>query len=139
MNDIFTLGWVVRVYHNFSDVDPVELERLLQVNDQVDLCNCTEIIRDLNLGNMFAMTWRWVYKLINLRLWFKTYLYLYKKLPLLDDLVDVMMSRDSDSYIYDRELVAVQEWMDSKQETFHLMRDHPGHCNQLILGGFYYF
>jgi len=47
-----------------------------------------------------------------------------------------MMSRDSDSYINDRELVAVQEWMDSnKEETFHVMRDHPGHCNIYILGG----
>jgi len=54
------VGWVVRVYHNFTDVDPDELENFFQVNDQVDLCNCTEIIKDLNLGNIFAMTWRWV-------------------------------------------------------------------------------
>ena len=66
----------------------------------------------------------------------KSVLYILQKLPLFDDLVDVMMSRDSDSYINDRELVAVQEWMNSnKKETFHVMRDHPGHCNIYILGG----
>jgi len=50
----------VRVYHNFEDVDPVESENFFQVNDQVDLCNATHIIKHLNLGDIFAKTWRWV-------------------------------------------------------------------------------
>lgn len=45
-----------------------------------------------------------------------------------------MISRDSDTYIIDRELAAVQEWMSSNEHTFHVMRDHPYHCIE-ILGG----
>ena len=47
-----------------------------------------------------------------------------------------MISRDSDTYITDRELAAVQEWMSSYEHTFHVMRDHPFHCIE-ILGGIY--
>jgi len=47
-----------------------------------------------------------------------------------------MISRDSDTYIIDRELAAVQEWMSSNEHTFHVMRDHPYHCIE-ILGGTY--
>jgi hypothetical protein len=49
------------------------------------------------------------------------------QLPMLDELVDTLMSRDSDSAIYQREVDAVAEWLASNK-TFHLMRDHPQHC-----------
>lgn len=67
-------------------------------------------------------------------LYYTFWLWIILKLPLFDELVDVMMSRDSDSHIIDRELAAVQEWVDSKEHTFHIMRDHPYHCID-ILGG----
>jgi len=63
------------------------------------------------------------------------YLLYTTKLPLLYDLVDIMISRDSDSYISDRESAAFQEWVDSKEHTFHIMKDHPYHCSTEILGG----
>jgi hypothetical protein len=49
------------------------------------------------------------------------------QLPLLDDMVDILMSRDSDSPIINREEDAVLEWFAS-DKTFHIMRDHPAHC-----------
>ena len=47
--------------------------------------------------------------------------------------VDLYVSRDLDSRLNERELAAVQEWLDSSKE-FHFMRDHPQH-NTEILGG----
>jgi hypothetical protein len=48
-------------------------------------------------------------------------------------MVDVLMSRDSDSRIIPREEAAVREWLASDR-IFHIMRDHPYHCIP-ILGG----
>jgi hypothetical protein len=52
----FFLGWIVRIYHNLTNNDDLKLFS----EDHVDLCNATEIIRMRNLGDLFAMTWRWV-------------------------------------------------------------------------------
>jgi hypothetical protein len=46
---------------------------------------------------------------------------------------DVMLSRDTDSRITQREVDAVSEWLESDKD-FHIMRDHPYHGTQ-ILGG----
>ena len=60
-------GWIVRIYHNLSiDNDKIEnwkhVEKSLQFESHVDLCNASEIIQKRNLGDVFAMTWRWVNK-----------------------------------------------------------------------------
>jgi protein O-GlcNAc transferase len=47
--------------------------------------------------------------------------------------VDVMISRDCDSRITAREVVAVKSWL-SSGAMFHIMRDHPHHATE-ILGG----
>lgn len=47
--------------------------------------------------------------------------------------VDVMISRDCDSRITQREVSAVVEWLKSGA-MFHIMRDHPHHATE-ILGG----
>ncbi|EFX63535.1 hypothetical protein DAPPUDRAFT_335346 [Daphnia pulex] len=60
------------------------------------------------------MTWRW--------------------LPLIDQVVDSFMSRNSDSKIISREEAAVREWLVSDR-IFQVMRDHPHHCIYAILGG----
>ena len=49
--------------------------------------------------------------------------------------VEIMLSRDTDSRIYEREVSAVNEWIQSGK-LFHIMRDHPFHI-QPILGGMY--
>jgi len=49
--------------------------------------------------------------------------------------VEIMMSRDTDTRILDREVLAVNEWLKS-DKLFHIMRDHPHH-NFCILGGMF--
>jgi hypothetical protein len=50
-----------------------------------------------------------------------------------DEDVDVFLSRDCDSRISEREVSAVNEWLNSDKD-FHIMRDHPYH-GVPILGG----
>ena len=47
--------------------------------------------------------------------------------------VDVMISRDCDSRLSEREVLCVNEWLKSDKD-FHIMRDHPYH-SVYILGG----
>lgn len=53
--------------------------------------------------------------------------------PASDSRVEVMISRDCDSRITQREVAAVNQWLES-DAMFHIMRDHPWHGTQ-ILGG----
>jgi hypothetical protein len=53
--------------------------------------------------------------------------------PASEEDVDVMVSRDCDSRLSNREKQAVDEWLNSGK-GFHIMRDHPWHGTQ-ILGG----
>lgn len=46
---------------------------------------------------------------------------------------DIMISRDSDARISNREACAVKYWLSSQQD-FHIMRDHPYHARP-IMGG----
>lgn len=46
---------------------------------------------------------------------------------------DIMISRDTDSRLSEREKKAVDEWLNSPYD-FHIMRDHPYHGTE-ILGG----
>ena len=50
-----------------------------------------------------------------------------------DQDVDIFLSRDCDSRFSDREVSAINEWLDSDKD-FHIMRDHPYH-QVPILGG----
>ena len=99
---------MVRIYHNLSDASVLDWKL-----NHVDLCNVTAIRDEHRLGDMFAMTWRF--------------------LPLIDPLVDVFMSRDADSPIIDREVVAVKQWLAS-DAIFHALRDHPQHCMPFLAG-----
>lgn len=73
----------------------------------------TKIINMKVNGNWAGMFWRF--------------------LPSLDEAIDIMVSRDTDSRISIREKMAVDEWLLSDKD-FHIMRDHPFH-NTAILGG----
>jgi GR25 family glycosyltransferase involved in LPS biosynthesis len=55
--------------------------------------------------------------------------------PINNNEVEYLISRDVDSRISPREVLAVQEWILSKK-TLHVMRDHPQHYPK-ILGGMY--
>ena len=50
-----------------------------------------------------------------------------------DPYVSVMLSRDTDSRVSERESLAVNEWLNSDKD-FHIMRDHPYH-EMPIMGG----
>ena len=50
-----------------------------------------------------------------------------------DETVDIMISRDCDSRLSEREVLCVKEWLESDKD-FHIMRDHPYHTVP-ILGG----
>ena len=52
-----------------------------------------------------------------------------------DPNVEIMMPRDADSRIWEREILAVNEWLESGK-LFHIMRDHPHHSYH-ILGGMF--
>lgn len=49
--------------------------------------------------------------------------------------VEINLSRDTDTRITLREVLAVNEWLKS-DKIFHIMRDHPDHCYK-ILGGMF--
>jgi hypothetical protein len=50
-----------------------------------------------------------------------------------DPEVNIMLSRDCDSRLSQREVIALNEWLSSDKD-FHIMRDHPYHCVS-VLGG----
>jgi GR25 family glycosyltransferase involved in LPS biosynthesis len=55
--------------------------------------------------------------------------------PILNFSVERFISRDTDTRISPREVLAVIDWIDSNK-TLHIMRDHPQHYPK-ILGGMY--
>jgi len=50
-----------------------------------------------------------------------------------DEDVEIVLSRDCDSRISEREVSAINEWIRSERE-FHIIRDHPNHLTP-IMGG----
>jgi hypothetical protein len=57
-------------------------------------------------------------------------------LPLDDPSVKIVIFRDTDSRISEREVSAVQEWL-KKDKSCHIMRDHPYHGGFPILAGMF--
>lgn len=53
-------------------------------------------------------------------------------LPLKEDF-DVLIFRDCDSRITEREITAVNEWLESDKD-YHIMRDHPYHAVPILSG-----
>ena len=97
--------WKCRFYVGQS-VPSIVLMRL-EMNEN------TEVIRMPEFGNWKSMYWRF---------W-----------PAGEEDVEVMISRDTDCRLNDREKEAVDEWLES-DKGFHIMRDHPYHAFP-VLGG----
>lgn len=117
--------WIIRIYYDHSINRSVicELECQKDSNsmymnyiDNIDFCDAENInlnLKDyyfyqyketrviLNLSYIHSMKWRW--------------------LPIGDDFVEVFSSRDTDSYILQREIDSVKVWLDS-DKTGHIMR-----------------
>ena len=97
--------WICRFYVGKSV--PQSILSQLQKKDNV------EIVRMDENGDWSGMFWRFH--------------------PCSEKDVDVVLSRDTDSRLTQREKDAVDEWMNS-DKGFHIMRDHPWHAAP-ILGG----
>lgn len=106
-------GWTARVYHDTSQISQSDICFFECNNHQgtarrinnVEFCNVNELPFDLkstwNAGFMPESTRRW--------------------LTFGDQFVDVFLSRDIDSCVFDREISAVNHWMKSGT-LFHIMR-----------------
>ena len=121
-------GWLMRVYFNQSIDESIICEIECQkINDNkdsvlinnVDFCNVSEIKikyenRTLDPNSyMLPVAWRW--------------------LPIGDVFVDVFSSRDTDSFIFQREVDSVNVWLESNKFG-HIMRDHPWHLTYILAG-----
>ena len=100
--------WVVRIYHDnsLSTKEICDLECFQSGStfyDNVDFCNIDRLGLNfrIDLQSMIRTFWRW--------------------LPVGDQFVDVVLSRDTDSCLIQREFDAVDEWLKSNK-LFHIMR-----------------
>lgn len=64
----------------------------------------------------------------------KTYGMFWRFVPAGDETVDYFVSRDTDSRFSEREVLAVNDWIDS-QKPFHIIREHPWGHTWVINGG----
>lgn len=80
---------------------------------QLEVLDNTEVIYKNQPGDWTSMFWRFE--------------------PAAEQDIEVMISRDTDSRINERERAAVDEWLNS-DFGFHIMRDHPWH-GYPVLGG----
>ena len=96
-------GWIGRFYCGRSVPKDI-LDKLNEVSN-------TEVILMDKEGDWTGMFWRFCAA----------------------DSDDIILSRDTDSRVSEREVYAVNEWLESDKD-FHIMRDHPAHGTQ-ILGG----
>lgn len=108
-------GWLLRLYVDHHSLDPDTMDQLMDLasDPAMDLCIGLEH-EGLDLSGRNGMLWRF--------------------LPLLDQLVDVVLVRDLDSRLSAREAAAVADWLNDTQFAVHVMRDHPSH-SWPMLGG----
>ncbi len=117
-------GWTMRVYYDVDagggegvdgdgDTGLSSLCALTCSEPDLDACDASDLPMLGNATFAFPMVWRFF--------------------PALDPQVDILLSRDLDSTIGEREAAAVQEFLSSNC-SFHAMRDHPGHAAE-VLGG----
>jgi len=98
-------GWICRYYVDENSVPKDVLDKLMSFDN-------TEVIH-VGKGDWTGMFWRFY--------------------ACADSEVDVMLSRDVDSRVSERDSIAVNEWLAS-DKSFHIIRDHPHH-HYKILGG----
>lgn len=105
-------NWTIRVYHDGSFKKRF-LKKYTNNYKNIDFYDVRNLPLLGDVSSYNAMVWRF--------------------LPLDDNAVDVMCSRDLDSPILKREESAVKEWLNSGK-LMHVMRDHKKH-SAVILGG----
>nr|XP_045598498.1 uncharacterized protein LOC123758316 isoform X1 [Procambarus clarkii] len=110
-------GWSVRFYHDLDFSDPVKKKWMCSLAckyKQLDFCYVGNLPGDLgDIQWTIGTVWRLA--------------------VMGDPLVQRFIIRDTDSPILQREVDAVQEWLNS-DKCFHMMRDNPAH-SEAIMGG----
>lgn len=133
-------GWLMRVYHdasiNTSIVCDIECATTTTNNnnsllfiDNSDFCDLSNFTVDNNNYGKEAVLRPPVVEYVLPRIW--------RFFAIGDSFVDVFASRDSDSFISQRELDSVNVWLGS-YKSGHIMRDHWQH-GTLILAGMWGF
>ena len=104
-------GWKLRFYYRDGDVLPHLLVKLRELG--ADLRDVSEVP---GASALAPMLWR---------------------MTALDDpSVDVLLSRDADSRLTDRDAAAVDAWLSARgRPAFHCIRDHPSHAEFPVNGG----
>jgi hypothetical protein len=87
------------------EIECLKDEQTNELYDNIDFCNVNELAFD------FSKNWNGSYILPTV----------WRFLPIGDSFVDIFLSRDSDSNLQERELHAVNEWLNSST-LFHIMR-----------------
>ena len=114
----FYPGWTIRIYHDIPKGDKRRMDFMCDLactNPELDMCAVEDIPNLGNVKHMYPIAWRF--------------------LAMLDPMVDLMLSRDLDTVISHREVVAVEKWLDSKKSC-HIIRDHPFHFFPIMGGTF---
>lgn len=104
----FYNGWIIWVYHD--DSVSVDTLNVLKANG-VKLIN----ISTTKFSTFGAKFWRF--------------------LPVFENDIEVVIFRDSDSVLTDREVKLVNEWIESDFD-FHIIRDHQLHISPILAGMF---
>ena len=126
-------GWVLRIYHDI-EYNPTGPKRdayysmcdVYCKHQNVDLCNVPLMAE--RLGNSTSPIDPAQIRGLNPKMT--------RFLPLIDPNVDLYISRDVDSLIWQREVDAVDAWLRSNY-TFHIMRDNLYHGSIMLAGEFY--
>lgn len=105
LDDVYP-GWLMRVY--YDNTVPASVIHTLAQNPNVELVNMA--------GSPIQNKMMWRFCVVE------------------DTGVDMYVVRDIDSHISAREKHAVDEWIASRKR-YHVMRDHPSHCNYAMSGG----
>ena len=118
--------WIIRIHYDdtlnksiICEYECLKDDVTGKYVDNIDFCNINQIpfgnpLKTWNAQYMHSMKWRF--------------------LPIGDPFVDIFMSRDLDSWIIDREVEAVKEWLNSNT-LFHIMRG----CLRSFIVFFYIF
>lgn len=108
--------WEMRIYHDDSVPNDI-LNSLEKLN--VNLINVNTVSDGLYYPTKSES---------------KTYGMFWRFLPASDSDVDYFVSRDTDSRLSERELISVNEWIESSK-PFHIIREHPWGHTWVINGG----
>jgi hypothetical protein len=124
-------GWTMRVYYDDTIDKSIICEIECQTDedgsyiDNADFCDINNIELKLNYSKLLSSNLIFNGSYIHAAIW--------RWLPIGDSFVDVFSSRDTDSYLLQREVDSVNVWLNSDKKG-HIMRDHPHHGTEIMAG-----